>query len=421
MAGKDSAAARGTTLLARARGPAIVYLSCLAIYGAVMWDRLGERSHDNHYVYLAEAMLDGRLHIEGKPPHRNDWAEYQGKWFVSFPPAPAVLMMPAVAIWGLDFNDRAFTLVFAAAAPALLFLLLQLLAERGRLSRGRRDLWLLATLYAIGTVYFFCAVQGSVWYTAHVVGSVMLLLFMISSLDGRRPALAGLFLVLAFACRPPMAMAFPFFAYEVLRGREGLLRTLRRAALFALPVAAVLALLMLMNWARFDDPLEFGHRHLKVIQTARIEKWGLFHYHYLGRNLGYLLTSLPWISAEAPYVKVSLHGLALWFTTPAFLWALWPKTLDREYKWLAVTLLLLALPNVLYQNSGWVQFGQRFSLDYTPVLILMLALGGRRLGRLFLAALVFAVVVNTFGAITFDRDWEYYAGGKERDLVYQPH
>ncbi len=416
----------------------IAYVLCLAVFAVTMWDRLDESSHDNHYVYMAEAMLDGRFHIEGNPPHRNDWAQYEDKWYVSFPPAPAVLMMPGVAVWGLDFNDRVFTLLLAAVAPALLLLLLQMMASRGRISRKPWELGLLAALYALGTVYFFSAVQGSVWYTAHITGSVMLLLHLILSLDGRRPILAGLFLGLAFACRPPMLMAFPLFLYEMLRPHAaadagnlfgwvssalrnaGFARIVRRVVLFGIPILAIIGLLMLMNWTRFDDPFEFGHGHLKVRQTARIAKWGLFHYHYLPRNLGIVFTSLPWISAESPHIKVSLHGLALWFTTPVFLWLLWPAQRTRHYMWAAFTVALIALPSLLYQNSGWVQFGYRFSLDYTPILVLMLAVGGRRFGKLLVAGVVFSILVNLFGAVTFDRMWKYYATGKDRDRIYQP-
>ena len=54
-----------------------MFVAGLVVFGAVSCERLGSHSRDNHYVYLADAMLDGRLHIEGKPPHRNDWAEYE--------------------------------------------------------------------------------------------------------------------------------------------------------------------------------------------------------------------------------------------------------------------------------------------------------------------------------------------------------
>jgi len=439
MEQKANGAAAKRGWLATLKGPLVAYVISLVVFGAVMGDRLKTHSRDNHYVYLADSLLHGRLTIEGKPPHNNDWARYDGKWFVSFPPLPAVLMMPGVAIQGLDFNDRLFTLFFAAAGPALLYALLQLLAARGRLGRKPWELGLLAALYGAGTVYFFCAVQGSVWYTAHMVGSVVLLAFLISSVDARHPILAGLFLGLAFACRPTLVLALPFFVHEALRqgaddAAPGLWRWLAGAlrglgakrivkivVLFGLPLAAVLCALLAMNTAHFGDPFDFGHNHLVVRQTARIEKWGLFHTHYLAHNLGIVLTSLPWISSEAPFVKVSLHGLALWFTTPALLWILWPKKATREYLWIAATAALVALPSLLYQNSGWVQFGYRFSLDFAPLLLLLLALGGRRFGRLFVAAVVFGVAVNLFGALTFDREWKHYAGGRDRDAIYQPN
>jgi hypothetical protein len=290
----------------------------------------------------------------------------------------------------------------------------------------------------VGTVYFFCAVQGSVWYTAHMVGGVMLLFYLIAAVDARHPLLAGLFLGLAFACRPPMLLAFPFLLYELLRAsgadrdqpllrwigaaiREiGPAKLLRSLALFGVPVAIVIGALMLLNAARFDDPCEFGHRYLQVIQAPRIAKWGLFHYHYLPRNLAANLASLPWLSVEAPHVTISLHGLAIWFTTPALFWVLWPRERTRWYVAIAITAALVALPTLLYQNTGWVQFGQRFSLDYTPFLLLLIALGGRRLGKLFVAATVFAVVVNLFGAATFDRERDFYAFGKDKHRIFQP-
>jgi hypothetical protein len=438
MSSDQTGAAQKGETLRLLKGPLVAFLAGLAVFAAVSCERLGSHSRDNHYVYLAEGMLDGRLHIDGKPPHRNDWAEHEGRWYVSFPPLPAILMIPGVALFGLDFNDRIFSLLFAAAGPALLLLLLELLAARGRIDRRPWERWLLTAVYGLGTVYFFSAVQGSVWYTAHMVGGVMLLLYLIAALDARHPLLAGLFLALAFACRPPMLLALPFFIFEMLRAaapdqpvglrawlgaavRElGLARGARALALFGAPIAIVIGGLMWLNLARFDDPFEFGHRYLQVIQAPRIEKWGLFHYHYLARNLAAMFTSLPWLSVQAPHVKISLHGLAIWFTTPVLLWILWPRERTRTYLLVVVTALLVALPSLLYQNTGWIQFGQRFSLDYMPLLVLLLALGGRRFGKLFVALVVFAVAVNLFGAITFDRHQSFYGWGKSKHSIFQP-
>jgi len=60
--------------------------------------------------------------------------------------------------------------------------------------------------------------------------------------------------------------------------------------------------------------------------------------------------------------------------------------------------------NLLYQNSGWVQFGYRFSNDYAVLLFVMLAVNQRRLGTAFWAAAAWSVAWNTLGAVTFDRE-----------------
>jgi hypothetical protein len=132
------------------------------------------------------------------------------------------------------------------------------------------------------------------------------------------------------------------------------------------------------------------------------------------------LASLPWLSSDPPYVKISLHGLALWFTTPNLLWLLWPKRWDARMVGLAAAVCVVAGMNLLYQNSGWVQFGYRFSLDYMPFMFLLLALGARRFGPGFYLCMAFAICVNTFGALTFDRAHRYYDNDWTQNRVFQP-
>ncbi len=51
----------------------------------------------------------------------------------------------------------------------------------------------------------------------------------------------------------------------------------------------------------------------------------------------------------------------------------------------------------------------------------LLAIGGRPLTRFAKALIVAGIVINLFGAITFDRDWTYYRlGGNAYDVVV-PH
>jgi hypothetical protein len=173
---------------------------------------------------------------------------------------------------------------------------------------------------------------------------------------------------------------------------------------------------MLYNHARFGSPLEFGHtylalgNHQPVYQQTQIEQWGLAHYHYLSRNLAVALTGLPELLPRAPWIQISGHGLALWVTTPALLLLLWPRERHALHRALWLTTALVALPSLLYMNSGWFQFGYRFSLDYLVFLVMLLAIGGRPLTRAVKGLILAGIVINAFGAATFDRHGKHYRG-----------
>src|SRR5262249_37419902 len=125
--------------------------------------------------------------------------------YVSFPPLPAVIMLPGAAAFGRAANDVVPTLLVAA-----LILPLALAARRrprraGRSARSLGDaLWLVAAL-AFGSVLWFSAVQGRVWYPAHVVGVALALVYAWAAIEAARPALAGLALGAAALTRTAMA------------------------------------------------------------------------------------------------------------------------------------------------------------------------------------------------------------------------
>jgi hypothetical protein len=58
-----------------------------------------------------------------------------------------------------------------------------------------------------------------------------------------------------------------------------------------------------------------------------------------------------------------------------------------------------------------VQFGYRFSLDYTVFLVLLLAVGGRPFGWFTRALLVLGLAINLFGAWSFIGHPTYYRLG----------
>jgi hypothetical protein len=430
----------------RALVPAVIYLVATLVYVSLLGERASGPTADNHYVHLALSWLDGQLGVlRNTPPGDNDWAFYNGRWFVSFPPLPGLLIAPVVAVWGLATRDALFWALLAGLAPALLFVNLRSLSERGESPRSLRDNLALTALFAFGTVFFFVAVQGTVWFAAQVVASIVLMLFLLCAFDARRPWLTGILLGCLIATRPPATPVVGLvFVVEALRRyrREtqlepppsshplvrawywlrgaDLKQVLKEHVKVAVPVLVVLGLQLWFNYARFDDPFSYGHEYLQIRWRQRIDEWGLINLHYLSKNLAVYTSSLPWLYDRAPYLRISRHGLALWFTTPALLWTLWPRAIDARIIGLWLAIVPIALIDLCYQNSGWVQFGYRFALDYMPLLIVLLALGKRRFGPGFYLLLVFAVVVNTFGALTFDRAHKYYDNDGTQNRLFQP-
>ena len=438
---------------------AAIYAVCTAVYLLVAARQtLTEHTPFNHYALLADAWLHGRQDLANGPPGYamgNDFALFDGKTYITFPPFPALLMMPLVALSGSpeNFRDGQFVIELAGLAPAFLFLVLEKLRRpnaRGevRSERSERFNAGLALLFAFGTVYFFTAEEGTVWFSAHIVGAAVFALYVLFALDAEKPLLAGIFLACGFATRPPMLLAGALFALEALRVRakDGLpaggtweerLRTTwsrldkgayaRDAALFLIPIALVIGIESWMNHLRFAtwNPT-VGHEYLTVAWAARMKKWGLFSPHFLAKNLGVALTMLPWLpprgaAAAAPF-QVNEHGLAIWFTMPFYLWILWPKRHGWLYAVVAIAAFLPAFQELLYQNSGWRQFGYRFSNDYAVLLFVLLAIGGRSAGWLFRTAAAWGVAWNLFGAMTFDRrEYErFYFREGTQTVLYQP-
>jgi hypothetical protein len=209
-----------------------------------------------------------------------------------------------------------------------------------------------------------------------------------------------------------MAFMFPLFLLEAWRMNDADWRRCVKPVLtFAAPVVVIAIIAAAYNLARFGEPTEFGHSYLYVKQQAQMEKYGLFSYHYLARNLAVAFTLLPELPEKGPFIQVSGHGLAIWVTTPVFLLLLWPRERPPLHRALWLTVALVAIPTFFYQNSGWVQFGYRFSLDYTVFLVLLLAVGGRPFGWVTRALIVVGVVVNLFGAWSFLGHPKYYRLG----------
>jgi hypothetical protein len=335
------------------------------------------------------------------------------KYFVSFPPFPAIVFLPFFLLFGYDTNDVLFTVVNAALNALFLFCFLQSLSLRGLSSRTPKENLFLSVLFTFGTVNFFSSIRGEVWFTALIMGVTLQTLYIWAATDARHPFLAGLALALGMATRTPIAFGSVFFGMELFRDGNryvwrGFSYLAKKGLAFSAPVLAVGALLALYNYARFENPFEFGHTFLAGGTRPSIREHGLFSFWFLKANLASAVTNPPVFDAFPPFIHITRHGLSLLFTSPFLLYLLWPKTFPPYARNLALAAFFVALPNLFYQNTGWAQFGWRFALDFMPFLFAMLAVGSRRFTKGFLVLCIYAFLMNALGAITFDRFPQFY-------------
>jgi hypothetical protein len=324
-------------------------------------------------------------------------------------------MLPFVALHGYQFNDTSFTVFIGALANALFYALLSRLTADGESERADYENLFIALTLGFGTVFFYCAIRGEVWFTAEVLGVALTCLYVHASLRARRPALAGLFFSMAALTRTPLLLAGTLFLLECLCPRAGdrlqqlkRLRVeyrpaLRKLALFCLGAAPLGIAAAINNFLRFGSFAEFGHSFLYNNRVnADIDRFGLFSINYLARNLKAAFLIFPEISLHPLGVHYDPNGMSLLLTFPLLVFLVIPKRIPRLHWPLWWTVAACALPGLFYQNTGYIQFGFRFSLDYTPYLLLLFAIGGWAIkNRWVLAASALGFVVNFWGAVAF--------------------
>jgi hypothetical protein len=399
----------------------LLFASLAAIYIILAVVRIIGHPLDGsqHFIYLADGWLHGHQYLHNIPPDTQDYTLHNGHWYVAFPPLPAVLLLPIVAIFHLS-HQAIISLIFSLGIGILnIWLMLWVLKRLARRYLPGLTFaaaaWL-SVLFALGTEHLFATMQGNVWYTAHVVTTTFLLLYIGETLDKRRPVLAGLYLGLAALSRSTTLFTFPFFMLLAVGvffvNRQGLVVARRPVLwkhlfLFFTVLGTFIAAMLLYNQERFGLPLDFGYSTMNVNLFVRgnLHTYGQFNWHFISTNFRYMLLEPPYIVSHAPYLTFNPLGTGIFWTTPAFLLAFLAFRY-RERRWLAASLLAACLlPMALllfYFNTGWYQFGYRFVLDFLPFTLLLAALGMRaKPGWWEKALIVLSVAINIWGFVVF--------------------
>jgi hypothetical protein len=363
--------------------------SAATFLSIVLVSRLHSTSYNN-YVLLADAFLHGHAWITW-PGEYIDALSYEGKRYIIEGPMPAILLMPFVAFFGTSVNQ---TLLAAALAGVAVGAGWEI-ARRLGCSLGTR-FWLCGFLL-LGTDLFWCAMGGAVWFIAHVSAAAFTLLALLELQGKRRAWLTALYAVCAAESRFTLVLALPFYAF-LLAGDAPPAKRHRAFLGFCATFVPFALLWIAYNEARWHLPYDIGYTMWYHQDPVGSPTGSPFQLRYLHEQVNSFFLRFPEITATYPYVIPTYAGVALTWTSPALLLALWARVPRRWAFCLWGAAALTMIPNLLYYVNGSIQFGMRHALDFEPFLFVLMALASRpRLHPIGAVLCVYSMLVGVWG------------------------
>ena len=388
--------------------PWAILAGVLAVWLLETGGTLWRTSHWRHYVYLADAFNHGQLHLFHHPMDAGDMAIVGEKAYIVFGPLPAIPLMPVVAVLGERTPDVPALVLTALFGIYAFYRLLTAVHGQG----GRARIAAATLTFGLGTAIHYGAPMGNVWLHAQISATALQCVALWMAASGRA-WWCGVVLGLAVLTRSTVVLAAPlaFWLLAMPRGeaaRPSLRSWLRTGLALAAPVAAAVAVHALYNLARFGSPGDAGYRYILMGDEfgALVERYGRFSTHFLPHNLMGLLGAMPRSTGGA--LTPDPHGMSILLTTPFLLLSLWPRRWSALEIVAAATATLIAVPALLYYNDGWVQFGQRFALDWIAPGLLLASFGARRAPGWAVWALASAAfLVNAWGTMWFQANFRH--------------
>lgn len=378
-----------------------IFLFFLYLYSA------GNDSPYDYFTRLARAYLSGNYYLTEAPPWLNELIPTgQCKYFVPYPPMPAILLLPFLKIFPTSFTQNHLSYLVGAGIGFLTFL---------SSLKIKRDLGLAVwSLFCVGmgSIVWFMASTASSWYVGQLVAAFFLTAAINESLGKKRPVVMGIFLGAAYLSRVHVVLSFPYFLFVLYTSLDKsyfLKRLVRAFSQFALGLLPFLLFNFYYNFIRFGVIWDRGYY---LIPGVLDEVWfhkGLIHPSYIANNLKTMFLSFPIFQNTKPYVLPSWAGLSILITTPPFILLTKIKKTKENLAALAA-LLPVALVVFLHGTTGFAQFGYRFAVDFYPFLFLLLirVVAKSQKGPAWFL-LVLAILVNFWGVLWINKfGWVRY-------------
>lgn len=374
----------------------LVIITLIIGLGIIYLSTSGGNTPFNHFVLLADAFLKEHFYVEGQ----YSWIEKApldaNRFFIVNPPMPAILLLPFVKIWGLAFPQQILAHTIGIMLTLATFFLSYRIKKNIRLA-----LWS-SILIGLGSIVWFLSTVGSVWYLGQITSALFLTLAITEVLGKKRAFLIGCLLGATYLSRIHLVLTFPIFAYLLWKENK----QISSLIYFAIPLGLFIWFDLFYNFSRYGTIFNKGYF---LIPGTASEPWfskGIMHPSYIIEDIKVAFLAMPRFIPEFPYIRPSWGGMAIWLTTPAFIYAFWAsfkKQIVRLF-WLCIVIVFTIVG--LHGGTGFAQFGYRFAVDFYPFLTYLTISGvanqnGPKWHHYLL--LTFGILVNLWGVLWINK------------------
>lgn len=369
----------------------------------------------NYFRYLAKAFNQGHLNLENTPS-KEDLVEFNHQFYAYWPPVPALVYMPLVALFGLQLPDALINTLFAVFNVLIVMKIMNVITKCFNCLLSLNQIALIGLFWGLGTVQFYMARSGTVWLVSQIMAQTFLLLaiysFIVINEKYKRLAIAGFFFACACYTRNHFVLTLPFFiGYEIATKIDFKWRQLFKTyGLFIVPFLVFSILNAWYNYARFGNCFENGLKYHLMSDYFKplFLKHGYFSLSYYSHNFYTEVLHWPTFKAQFPFIEKEPEGFGfIWgspfylLLIPAFILVVKNK-IASSYRILILACLLsvVLMSTVIFSimGTGWVQFCARYTFDFQFFLVLILGLMWSQLAKIkwmkFLTLLLILVSIG---------------------------
>ncbi len=310
---------------------------------------------------------------------------------------PTILALPFRFLLGEKFQQQYLAHILGGGIVALTILISWTIKKSKKLA-----IWS-GLLVGVGSIIWFLSATGSSWYLGQVSAAFFLTAAIYESLNKKRPPLVGIFLGAAYLSRLHTVLSLPFFLY--LLWSKNWLKNYFYLGLGILPFVLFN---FYYNFARFGTIFDKAYFLLPQILNELDKPWfakGVTNIVYIPDNLRAMFWSFPKLIKSPPFIQPSWAGLAIWITTPAFIYSLFAPFKERvvRFSWFSIFLIFLVVAS--HGGTGWAQFGYRFAVDFYPFLIFLTikATAKSNLAWHHWLLLAISITVNLWGVLWINK------------------